>query len=265
MDIQPTANKEKITSKIKNFFSNPWVGIITSICTILGFILAFYFYYSSISNRELSYAVYPLKVSALKSGQVSDLRVSYKGKNIDGDISIAQIEIWNKGKLSIRPGDILENLKISTVPTVPILEASIRKKSRDIIDLKLDDRYYDKGYVPFNFKIMEKNDGAVIQLIYVGKDDVEFKVQGIIEGQPTLKSIELTNRSNKKASPILEFLGMLFIEFFIFAIYIIICIVKKVKIDNVITRIILFAAGIFGVLCLLIAFISYTQIPLNFE
>lgn len=182
--IPPREPKVIAVTKILTFFSsNPWLALISFIIAVGSLVLTIYTYVVPASLPDLTYSVSPVKAVAVKSGQVTDLEVSYKGTAITTDITVVQLAIWNKGRRPIRLESILDGIQITTLPKCQILDASIRKQSRDVIDFKVDNSHFTEGYIPISWKILEKNDGAVIQIIYAGGVDTEIKVAGIVEGQ----------------------------------------------------------------------------------
>jgi len=165
------------------FFSNPWVGFIGTVASVLGVLLAAYFFLEGKENHQLTYYVNPSKAIVVKSGQASNLAVSFNGKIINTDITAAQIILWNQGKLSIKTDDILKPIVIYTENNVPILEATIRKSSRDVTQLSLNTEEIQKGLLTVSWSILEQNDGGIIQLIYAGGPEVNIYARGVIEGQ----------------------------------------------------------------------------------
>ena len=114
----------------------------------------------------------------VRAGEASDLSISHNGKKISGNVSAAQMAIWNAGKRPIRENDILSPIVISTGGGQPVLEARIRKTTRPIINFTLDTTRADEGKLQINWRILEKDDGAVIQLIYVGTKRSPYKLAG---------------------------------------------------------------------------------------
>jgi hypothetical protein len=114
----------------------------------------------------------------VRAGEASDLSISHNGKKISGNVAAAQMAIWNAGKRPIRENDILSPIVISTGGGQPVLEARIRKTTRPIINFTLDTTRADEGKLQINWRILEKDDGAVIQLIYVGTKRSPYKLAG---------------------------------------------------------------------------------------
>jgi hypothetical protein len=135
-----------------------------------------------------------MRTTVVTAGQASELAVLYKGEPLGNvDVTTAQVAIWNAGKQSIRGENILEDVVIFTDPPVPILEASIRQRSREVTGFTLADipESLASGSVPVSWRILEEGDGASIQLIYVGAQAVDFRVEGVIEGLRGIKHVEL--------------------------------------------------------------------------
>lgn len=70
-----------------------------------------------------------------------------------------------------------------------ILAAAVRKVTRDITDFTIDPSRADQGELGLKWRILEKNDGAVIQLIYAGPTDAPIRIEGVIEGQRELAKV----------------------------------------------------------------------------
>ena len=217
----------KTKELIDKWFSNRLVGIIGTLGTILGIILALYFYLVQIQTRNLTYYVNPIKVPILQLNRISNLEVYYKGEKIDSDLTATQILIWNNGEKSIRTENILSDVKILTEPPVPIIEAQIIRASRPITKCTIDTTSYSKGIIPISWKIFEHNDGAVIQLIYKGSTSTKISVEGVIEEQPNIQERQhsyISETSNvtfsKKPSKILPvvqvLLSFVLVIFFLF-------------------------------------------------
>ncbi len=147
------------------FFSNPIVGIIGSLASVAGVVLAVYFYLQSERHRELTYIVNPAKTIVLKAGQTSRLSVTLDGKKFDNDLTAAQIAFWNSGNETIRRDHILKPFVIRTARDAPIIEARILKQSRDVVDITLGTTRISTGEIAVSWNILEQNDGGVIQIV----------------------------------------------------------------------------------------------------
>jgi hypothetical protein len=174
-----------VNSRLLAFFSHPLLGISASVASIVAIPMSIYFYRASVAAPKLTYYVHPARATVVKAGTASAIAVTYNGKMVATDITAAQVAIWNAGKLPVRRSDILKPLTIKTTPSVPILEAAVRKLSRDVTHLTLNSAAAAQGEISIDFDIMEQDDGCVIQLLYAGLVDVPVEVIGSIVGQRT--------------------------------------------------------------------------------
>ena len=179
----------KSKNALPKFFSNPWVGFIGTMASILGVVLAVLFYMEAKDSRELAYYVNPARAVVVQMGQASKLKVNFDNKPIETDITAAQIALWNRGEVPIKSDNILNPIIIRTENNIPILEATIRKTSRDVTRLNLNTDDLQRGQVSISWNILEQNDGGIIQLIYAGNQNVRINLEGVIEGQKDIFQI----------------------------------------------------------------------------
>lgn len=173
--------------------ANPWVGLGGLVAAAISIIVAVVLYSTAQTERELVYAVNPIYTKVVTAGQTTTLEILHNGVQLgDVDITAVQIAIWNSGKESIRQENVLEDVVIHTDPPVPILEASIRKLSREVTEFTVlsSPELLAAGVVPVSWRILENNDGASIQLIYIGSEEIDVSVQGVIEGIHEVKRVE---------------------------------------------------------------------------
>lgn len=177
------------STKTSKFLSHPfWAvfSILASITTIIGFLLSIHFYYQSKEYPELTFMVHPIKAVLLQKGQTSKLTASFEDRLLESDVTTAQVAIWNKGKKSIKQDSILtdnKSIKITSNDNTPILEAIIRKSSREEVQCSINTEQISNGILYVTWKILERDDGCIIQLIYAGNANVTFNASGSIEGQ----------------------------------------------------------------------------------
>jgi hypothetical protein len=184
--IPEFANKPGQRHDVLSRFSNPWIGLLTAIFSIVAVPLAIYLYFAGARTRRLTYFVSPVKTIVVKGGEASTLRVLHGDQEIKGDVTAAQVAIWNEGTESIRSENVLSPVRIVLRPPVPILEAKIRKVSRGVTGIGVDASSLSEGVLPVAWKILEHSDGAVIQLIFAGSTETDVAVEGTLEGQPTV-------------------------------------------------------------------------------
>jgi hypothetical protein len=178
-----------VWSSLEALFSNPWVGIIGSVASILAIPLAIYFYFGSVSQPDLVYYTNPIRTVVVKQGTSSRLTVSFEGHALNQDVTAVQIAIWNRGRQAIRKEAVLQPLIIKTNPKVAILEATIQKRSRDVAGLTLDNTSVAQGEVAVSWNILEQADGGVIQLVYASSPMVQIQCEAVIVGQPAIREL----------------------------------------------------------------------------
>ena len=168
------------------FFSKPAVGIAGSIASIIGIVLSIYFFSVSREKPELTYFVHPAKAAVLRIGQTSQLSVRFNGQDLAENVTATQIAFWNAGNKAIRASSILSPLVIKTGNKARILEAKLRKTSRDVVHIAIDSSRLGFGEVAIGWSILEHNDGGVLQIVYAGDETVDIQGHAVLEEQPEL-------------------------------------------------------------------------------
>lgn len=174
-----------------------YLSLVASLCSIVSVPLAVYFYAQGREAPRLKYVVNPAKAVVVSAAQASALEVKIAGREVKGDVTAAQVAIWNGGKKAIRRENVLQSVVLATENEVPILEASIRKTSRDICEVALDSSKCAEGKLGISWKILEQDDGAVVQVIYGGPQKTGIAISGVVEQQ---KEIEIL--STRQGEPV---------------------------------------------------------------
>jgi hypothetical protein len=184
----PVGKPERPRNRTLEWFSrNPVFGLVGFLVGVVSLGATVYFGLEALKSRDLSLLVNPAKTTIVKAGQSSDLHVLYKGQSVSTDVTALQVEIWNAGKESIRPEHILSPIILQMSPKVPILEVRLRRISRPVCQIALDESQLADGKLGVSWRILEHNDGAIIQLIVAGPSGVTVAGQGSVEGDPTVR------------------------------------------------------------------------------
>jgi len=163
------------------FMAHPGTGFSIG---IIGILLAVYFYYAGDKEPKLFLLIHPVRTPIVQAGKLSDVSVALRGKPINGDLTAAQFVIWNSGKAPVRHEDILKPIVLMTASNIPIYEATIRSVSRDVVGFQLLTNDLAAGQLGLDWKILERSDGATIQILYGGNEKLSFsEVGGIVVGQ----------------------------------------------------------------------------------
>ena len=173
-------------SKIGRFCSDPAVAFALAVLSIvIGLGTSYYFYGLTARERNLTYYINPNVTTIVKPKTLADLAVSYHGFPITNGLYSVQIAIWNKGNEPIEDMDILRPISIIAPKGVQVIQLSIVKVSRDVTSFHfIDGSPPDR--IETSWRILEQNDGAVIQLFYTGESEAEFIVDGVIKEQHNL-------------------------------------------------------------------------------
>lgn len=168
--------KPTLWEQAKAFFnSKPW-GFLGWLISIL---LGVWLFFAGQRNPLLTYAVWPVHAPIVRSQSFSDLKVLYKGAEVHGDISLASVEFQNLGAgpiLGAPDTDILSPIYIQLEGDAPILEASVQKMTRSLIEVSLDQSKASSGRLGLGWKILEQNDGFIVQITYVGPTNTRIQV-----------------------------------------------------------------------------------------
>ena len=147
--------------------------------------LAIYYHYQSVQERGPTYVVSSARTRIVDVSVPAppQLQVLYKGKDLRTDVSAAGVYFWNDGKLPIKTEDVLDPLKVEIEPGSEIIDARVLKVSRAVTNFtKGQISETAKNELPISFRILERNDGAQLQIIYTGKPDAQIRLTGTIVG-----------------------------------------------------------------------------------
>lgn len=160
----------------------PYIGPLIG---ITGVSLALYFHTLSVQERVPMFYVGPRATIVDSSVSApSQLQILYKGRPIgNANVVAATVYLWNDGRMPVRADNILEPISVYLDQSCEILEARLLKVSRPVTKfLKGEVSESAKYSLPISFNIMERSDGAAIQIVYAGKSDAVISIKGTIEG-----------------------------------------------------------------------------------
>jgi hypothetical protein len=188
--MNTTPPQASTAQAIYQFFGHPIVGIVGVGASVLGVLLAIYFYVEGSPKPRLTYIVPAARAAVVRASQSSALTIEYGNKPLTGDVTAAQIMFWNAGDRTIHRNDVLKPLHIFTQPATRILEVQLRKTSRDVVQLELDQSGLAHGDVTVRWNLLERNDGGVIQIIYSGDEKVDITADATVEGQVGISRVD---------------------------------------------------------------------------
>jgi hypothetical protein len=172
-----------------------YLGILFGLTTVVGFVLAYYWHAQSVQERAPTYYVSPERTRILDTSIPAplQLQVLYKGKDLNANINAVIVYVWNDGKLAIKGEDVLEPLSIQLLPGAEILDTRVLRVSRAVTKFaKGEVSDAAKNSLPISFNILERGDGAALQVIYAGNPDAAVSLQGTILGVAELHNLSPT-------------------------------------------------------------------------
>jgi hypothetical protein len=95
--------EESWISRVERFNRHPLAQIAAWIFGFLGVGLAVYFFIASQASPELTYYVHPIRTAVVTAGETSSLTVTHAGRVLTGNVTAANIAIWNAGKRGVAP------------------------------------------------------------------------------------------------------------------------------------------------------------------
>ncbi len=176
--------------RLPAWMGHPLVGFVAMIVGIAGVILAVLFYYKSrVERQPFFYVESARNIIVNRELAVGEkLSVSFEGQPTGAvNITAMQCYFWNAGRGSIRESDILLPMRLVLQQGTEILDAGVLRQTRpSVVDFRISpDRTPDgkrTNTATVTFKILEKEDGAALQILYVGGPDATVNFEGTVEG-----------------------------------------------------------------------------------
>ena len=170
-------------------------ALICTIAALISLPLGIYFHFAGVRTRELTWYAYPLRTNVIAIEDRSQLQVRFDGQEVRGNVTAVQIALWNAGNQPIKTEDIYESVRLNSSPPVRILEAKVRKEMRSVSNIAVDLTRRAEGELVFSWRVLEHNDGALIQLLFEGDPDARFTMSGAIAEQVAIHHPELVKPS----------------------------------------------------------------------
>jgi len=173
---------------LREIVQHPLFGITSLAVSI---ILAYIFYRLGRRDKKPCWSAKNNNLIRGFSKELPNLDVKYLGQSVE-NLSVSKIVFWNAGSETIRGEDIADADPISIVPLnnatlldVKLLEHN-SNPSRFLISTKPD---MTAAFVKFDF--VDKNQGAVVQVIHTGTSAKDVSLIGTIKGAGTPNHNEL--------------------------------------------------------------------------
>jgi hypothetical protein len=96
------------TPFLKWFIEHFLTRAILGIATAISLSIAIYKSLNPYPPSQLTYYISSTRVPIVQSGKLDNFFLTYYGKQVTGDLSSAEIQIWNAGNRPIKRQDILQ-------------------------------------------------------------------------------------------------------------------------------------------------------------
>ena len=187
----PPEPAQPILRLVDWFALNPRVGLVGTMASVIGLPLCLVLFLLAQKERDIRYTTSASPTTIVKNGQSSNLRVYYQDKELTSDVTSIQIAIWNAGRESVKRENILsKTLALKLNPPSRILEARVKKVTRNIVNFQLDTSESAAGILNCSWDILEPGDGALLEVFQAGTF-AGIVSEGAIEGQVPVRRVIL--------------------------------------------------------------------------
>lgn len=178
-----------------------------------GLAAGYYFHEASIERRIPVFAVAAQHTDIFTAvrGSSTPLRVlRADGQAVTNDVTAVRWYLWNAGRRSIKSADVLDPLRIALDDLDGrILDFKIVKASRPMIGAALQRAESDPNRVLLlTFRILERDDGVVGEIIYEGNRHKAVTLGGAVEGVAAFTSPASLARERRPASVLKLIFGL---------------------------------------------------------
>lgn len=190
-----------VHSQLRRILANPILNGWGFIVGVISLVFAGFVWWDSNSVPLLSAKIHAIRTILVSPEGVQSLKIFADDKPIKGPVTAVQVALWNAGKAPIKGEDILTPIRIEAIPKTTILSARVIRQTRDLVGLTIDQSTSSEGTLTAHFRILESNDGAVVQITYMGDETVAFNTTGALIGQQKIPiTDERGSMSNRKKS-----------------------------------------------------------------
>ena len=173
-------------AKITGTTSHRSRDIIISSTISIAITIVFGYYFLYLGNRERKPTFYldPTRTIILDKANAANAPLQLlksNGEAIHADVTSVYFYFFNQGTETIKRENVYEPLKIVLGDKAEILDFKLLKVSRPVSGIALT-RDTISNSLAINFKVLEKDDGLVGQIIFEGNKNASINLEGGIDG-----------------------------------------------------------------------------------
>lgn len=163
--------------------------LLALISILIGGYFSWYFYDKSLQFRRPIFAadLFPQTIYDAKKELRLPLKVTREdGTPLEKSVHSANHKFWNAGNLPIATQDVLTPIRVKVLDEdAELLAVAIAGSTRNVVDCKVTREGRDSFVL--TFRILEQDDGCLLNFIYSGPQAIKYAVEGDIVG---VKKIE---------------------------------------------------------------------------
>lgn len=174
---------------LKVFIDNPIVQLSGYLIGVISLLLAVVFYIRSKREKRPRFAYFSVSLIGGVKSFLPDLSIQYKGKSCTR-VTATRFYFWNAGREPLKRSDIPPSspLRIESNPSVEILGVEIVGETDVASQLSASAQGANNG-VRLDFEYLDRDDGAVIQIIHAGTTETRFSMIGKIIGAESIEHL----------------------------------------------------------------------------
>jgi hypothetical protein len=151
-------------------------------------IFSYYFYKKGLRIKEPVYSIKSVNWISGSTSTLKNLSISYLDRKVES-LTVSKILFYNRGSETIHRQDIetIDRLNITSTK-YEILSADVLQANNPSNKFQID---YDepKNYIFFEFDYLDKNQGAIIEIIHTGLSSEDLNISGDIKGVQRLTQV----------------------------------------------------------------------------
>lgn len=162
--------------------TNPWLSIISFVIAVMGVALAIVFYIKGKRVKLPYYAIRSANIVSDFGSWMKPLEMRYSSQLIE-NLTVTKMAFWNAGRDTIDHQDIAraDPLTLHVKESYKILDAKILSEKTPANKFSITTSP-DQSSLTLEFDYIDKDEGAVIQLIHTGKSGEDIDFGGSIKG-----------------------------------------------------------------------------------
>jgi hypothetical protein len=165
---------------ITSLLSNP-IGTGELVIGVTGIVLATFFYYRGRKGKKPRYEITSYNIIRDFEAESFPLEILYSGQRVE-NVTVSKVAFWNAGEETLNEADVAsaDPLTFQVTSGCKILDAKIISTKNESNKMGLEK--LGESCYRLKFEFMDKDEGAVVQLVHTGKSSDDVCVCGTIKG-----------------------------------------------------------------------------------